>query len=202
MVLLESPRHRYESSHHFPPARHRIASFRRDGAVLCGHPEEMRTIRFRWWLPVILAVFGLGYLVFRDDAPDITEDLRARVKSAPGSMFRVIYLEDVARDFLSSNWSIACVVRPYAISGDEVPEALRRAWWVGNRNEGKWRIALLDDRRVLRSFSVRYPLQFVDLHPSGIKCVPRENNPVLRISQQLSGSRLVQLGAGDARPGQ
>lgn len=160
----------------------------------------MRATHFRWWLPAILAVFALGYLVFRDDAPDITEDLRTRLKSAPGSMFRVIYLEDVARDFLSSSWSIACVVQPYAISGDEAPKALRRAWWVGNWNEGEWRIALLDDHRVLRSLRVRYgPFRLSAPNPSGIKCVPRKNNPVLRISQQLSGPRLVQLGAGDAR---
>jgi hypothetical protein len=163
----------------------------------------MRATRFRWWLPVILAVFGLGYLVFRDNAPDITEDLRTKLKSAPGSMFRVIYVEDVARDFLSSNWSIACVVQPYAISGDDAPKALRRTWWVGNWNEGEWRIALLDDYRVLGSFRVRYgPFRLSEPNPSGIKCVPRRNNPVLRISPELSGSLLVQLGAGDARQSQ
>jgi hypothetical protein len=163
----------------------------------------MRATRLKWWLPLILAVFGLGYLIFRNDAPDITEDLRTRLKSAPGSMFRLIYLEDVARDFPSSNWSIACVVQPYAISGDEAPKALRRAWWVGNWNEGEWRIALLDDYRVLRSFRVRYARFSLSApNPSRIKCVPRKNNPVLRISQELSGSLLVQLGAGDARPSQ
>jgi len=158
----------------------------------------------RWWLLVILAVLTLGYLVFRNDAPDITEDLRARLKSAPGSLYRVIYLDDLARDFMSSDWSVACVVQPYADSGaKEVPEALRGASLVGNWTEGEWRIVLLDDRRTLRSFRVRYgPFQLPDLHPSGLKCVPRANNPVLRISQALSGSLLVQLRVGDARRNQ
>jgi hypothetical protein len=164
----------------------------------------MRPTRLRWWLPVILAVLTLGYLVFRDDAPDITEDLRARLKSAPGSLYRVIYVEDLARDFMSSDWSVACVVQPYADSGaKEVPEALRGASWVGNWNEGEWRIVLLDDRRTLRSFRVRHgPFQLPDMHLSGLKCVPRANKPVLRILQELPGSLLVQLGAGDARPSQ
>ena len=160
----------------------------------------MRPTRFGWWLPVILAVLTLGYLVFRDDAPDITEDLRARLRSAPGSMSRVIYLEDVARDFLSSNWSIVCVVQPYATSGDETPEALGRAWWVGNSNESEWRIAFLDDRSLLQSFIVKHgPFKVRQQSGSGIGCITRERNPVLRISRQLSGALLVQLGSGDAR---
>jgi len=164
----------------------------------------MRQTGFRWWLPVILVGFALGYLVFRDDAPDLTEDLRARLTSAPGSMFRIIYLEDIARDHDRSDWSVACVIEPYArATGDAVPEPLSGEWWVGTSKEDEWRIALLDSRRVLRSFRVRYrPFQLGNVYRSGIKCVPRANNPVLRISQELSGSLLVQLGAGDARPSQ
>jgi hypothetical protein len=164
----------------------------------------MRPTRFRWWLLVILAVLTLGYLAFRDDAPDITEDLRARLRSAPGSMSRVIYLEDVARYFLSSNWSIVCVVQPYATSGDETPEALRRAWWVGNWNESEWRIAFLDDRTLLQSLIVKHgPFKVSERNGSGsgigIGCITRERNPVLRISRELSGAFLVELGPGDAR---
>jgi hypothetical protein len=187
----------------FPQVRHPIAAFRCDCAVLCRHAGEMRATRFRWWL-LVLAAFALGYLGLRDDAPDLTEDLRLRLKSAPGSLYRVVYLEDVARDFIISDWSVACVVQPFANSGDkDVPEALKTALWLGNSNEAEWRIALLDDRRVLQSFILKYrKFRLSEITRSGIECIPRENTPVLRISPAREGTNalLVELGLGDARP--
>jgi hypothetical protein len=183
--------------------RHPIAAFRRDCAVLCRHAEEMRPTRFRWWL-LVLAAFALGYLALRDDAPDLTEDLRLRLKSAPGSLYRVVYLEDVARDFIVSDWSVACVVQPYANGGDkDVAEALKTALWLGNSNEAEWRIALLDGRRVVQSFILKYrKFRLSEITRSGIECIPREYTPVLRISPAREGTNalLVELGLGDARP--
>jgi hypothetical protein len=166
----------------------------------------MCATRFSWRLPIILAGFGLGYLVFMDGAPDLTEDLRSRLRTAPGSVYRVIYLEDIARDYAKSDWSIACVVAPYADDRDKaVPKPLKQAWWVGSWDESEWRIALLDHRSLVQFLSVQWgPFKLREQDPSGIKRVPRPRNPVLRVARDSSGIGpfVVELGLGDARPSQ